>query len=215
MVSSESQSGQDLFVLYCTKFKKNGTYLEIGSWKPKFGNNTYLLETQYNWEGFMVEHDKSLLEEYKLVRPNSYYLMNDATQINFLDELQKVSFPKDIDYLQIDLEINNRSTLTTLENLDTQILDIYKFAVVTFEHDVYASNKYYNSDDLYDTRIKSRTIFENRGYFRVFSDVKNDGNPFEDWYVHPSLVDMNYIYNITSTQSLDYKDIIDVLQLNY
>ena len=35
--------------------------------------------------------------------------------------------PLKIDYLQIDLEVNNRSTLTTLELLDAQVFDNYKF----------------------------------------------------------------------------------------
>ena len=87
----------------------------------------------------MVEQDISFLDEYKKVRPNSYYLLEDATKINFLEEFKKVNFPKNIDYLQINLEINNRSTLTTLENLNNQVMDEYKFAIITFEHDLYAS----------------------------------------------------------------------------
>ena len=37
------------------------------------------------------------------------------------------------------------------------------------------------------------TIFKRKGYQRVFSDVSNEGNPYEDWYVHPELVDMKHI----------------------
>ena len=53
-------------------------------------------------------------------------------------------------------------------------MDNYKFAIITFEHDIYHTN-YLN------TRLVSRQIFENRGYLRVFSDVNNEGYyPFED-----------------------------------
>ena len=162
----------------------------------------------------MIEQDTSFLDEYKTVRPNSYYLLDDATKINFLEEFKKVNFPKVIDYLQIDLEISNRTTLTTLENLNNQVMDTYKFAIITFEHDLYAS-KYYGSEDLFDIRKISREIFENRGYLRVFSDVKNQGNPYEDWYIHPDLVDMNFVYKIINNQSLEHTEIINIIKENY
>jgi hypothetical protein len=61
--------------------------------------------------------------------------------------------------------------------------------VVRFEHItiIYNCNKY-------NTREISRNIFKKRGYYRVFSDINNKGeNPFEDWYVHPDLVDMDHV----------------------
>ena len=95
--------------------------------------------------------------------------------------------PLSLDYLQIDLEVHNGSTIQTLQKLDNEIFDIYKFATVTFEHDIYGTN-------FDDTRLKSREIFKKRGYVCVFEDINNQGiNPFEDWYVHPDLVDMNYV----------------------
>ena len=39
----------------------------------------------------------------------------------------------------------------------------------------------------------------------------NDGNQFEDWYVHPDLVDMNFINSIKSNSSLEYTDIVKIL----
>ena len=40
-----------------------------------------------------------------------------------------------LDYLQIDLEANNGSTLNTLKNLDDEVMNKYKFSTITFEHD--------------------------------------------------------------------------------
>jgi hypothetical protein len=184
------QSAQDLFVLKCLKYKRNGTYLEIGSNHPIHINNTYILEKKYDWTGFMVEYDKSFLDSYKVHRPNSHWLMEDAVQIDYLEEFQKVDFPYEIDYLQIDLEVNNESTINTLKRLNETVMNEYKFAVVTFEHDFY-------SGDFFNTRSESRGIFGMRGYVPVIQDVKYNGiKPYEDWYVHPSLVDMNYIESI-------------------
>ena len=60
-------------------------------------------------------------------------------------------------------------------------------------------------------RAESREIFLRRGYVLVFPDVMNDGNQFEDWYVHPDLVDMNFINSIKSNSSFEYTDIVKIL----
>lgn len=212
---SNSQSSQDLFVLYCHNFKQNGTYLEIGSCDPIKMNNTYLLAKDYKWSGFMVEMDPLFLSQYQTTRPESYHLINDATKINFLDEFNKVNFPKNIDYLQIDLFVENGSTIQTLMNLDNQVLDKYKFGVVTFEHDYHISYKYFNTDDLFKTRELSRQIFQKRGYILVFPAVKNTDHPpdpYEDWYIHPDLIDINLIYKLRTTTSLTHLEIIDYVE---
>ena len=104
-----------------------------------------------------------------------------------------------MDYLQIDLEAWNGSTINTLKLLDETIFDEYKFAVVTFEHDIYRG-------DHFDTRNTSREIFKKRGYICVFEDICNGENPYEDWYIYPDLVDMSYINNLISNNNKHYID---------
>ncbi len=138
----------------------------------------------------MVEYDPAFLPLYKEHRPNSTHIINDATQVNYKNVFENVQMPFTVDYLQIDLEADNGSTINTLLKLDNEIFDTYKFATVTFEHDFYHTN-------FANTRLTSRNIFEKRGYIRVFSDINNQGiNPYEDWYVHPDLVDMNYVNSL-------------------
>jgi hypothetical protein len=200
-MESFSQVGQDLFILQCLNKKEQGTFLEIGSNHPIQINNTYLLESKYNWRGIMIDYDNTYINLYTQHRPLSTYIINDATQINYKLELGKNNMPYNIDYLQIDLEVINNSTLQTLQAINNQIMDYYKFATITFEHDYYAG-------DYFNTRAESRKIFKDRGYVLVFPDVMNNGNQFEDWYVHPNLVNMNYINRIKSEDSLEYTDII-------
>ena len=115
-----------------------------------------------------------------------------------LTEFEKNNFPLSLDYLQIDLEANNGSTIQTLKKLDNEIFDTYKFATVTFEHDIYHTN-------FANTRLESRNIFKKRGYFCIFEDINNKGiNPFEDWYVHPDLVDMDYINKLVEINKNNY-----------
>ena len=93
-------------------------------------------------------------------------------------------------------------------HLKVLIFQEYKFATVTFEHDIYTG-------DNYNTRLLSREIFLNRGYVLVFPDVRSCQNAFEDWYVHPDLVDMDYINKIKTNESLDYHDIMIKLDQHY
>ncbi len=203
-MNSNSQAGQDIFVLKALKEKQNGTFVEIGSCHPININNSYILESKYNWKGIMVEYDSSYLEAYKQHRPNSYHIIQDATTIDYSEAFKDAKMPYNIDYLQIDLEVSNNSTLKVLEKLDTEVMDMYKFATVTFEHDIYTGNHF-------NTRDSSRTIFEKRGYVRVFSDVSNGSNPFEDWYVHPELVDMEYITKIKRDDKMEWTEIVKLL----
>lgn len=198
------QVGQDKFVLSVLKNKKNGYFVEIGSNDPIKINNTYIMEKEFGWKGIMVEYDKQWVSAYQLHRPNSIYCFNDATKIDYTTLFKNNNVPKNMDYLQIDLDVCNRSTLDTLELFDKTIFDNYKFATVTFEHDIY-------DGDRFNTRQASRDIFAKRGYVLVFQDVRNGPSPFEDWYVYPSLVDMNYINKIKTNESLEYNTIMALL----
>lgn len=193
------QAEQDKFVLSVLKNKTDGFFVEIGSNHPIDINNTYLLENQFNWKGIMVEYDNKFLPLYKEHRPNSLWVINDATKIDYLNIFQSIRMPLNIDYLQIDLDVTNGSTIQTLINLDNSILNKYKFATVTFEHDIYNNNHY-------NTRIASRNIFEKHGYLCVFHDIHNiePKYPYEDWYVHPELVDMNYITKLIELNKNKY-----------
>jgi hypothetical protein len=221
---------QDKYILKMLNNKQQGYFLELGANEHQEISNTYLLEKSYGWKGIMVEYDPKFADAYKTHRPNSFHAIDDATIIDYKDALMQVNFPKQMDYLQVDLDPGNGSTLKALKNLDATIFDEYTFAVATFEHDVcltQGSNKVF-----LETREESRAIFEKRGYVRVFKDVNNDGwweveknrklarehkpytpitqpytscmYPFEDWYVHPSLVDMTYVQRVLDANKDNY-----------
>jgi hypothetical protein len=134
----------------------------------------------------MVEYDKTFEDSY-ITHRKSDYIIGDATKVDYRTYMDEHGYPENMGYLQIDLEVNNRSTLDTLELLDRTVFDKYTFAVVTFEHDIYTG-------DHFGTRLKSREIFERRGYIRMCSDVLYDRRaPFEDWYIHPTLVNVDGI----------------------
>ena len=195
----KGQAEQDKFVLNILKNKKKGFFLEIGSNHPVNINNSYILENEYEWNGIMVEYSNQWLDDYKKCRPNSIHVINDATKIDYKNLFEMNNVPLNIDYLQIDLHVDNGSTLNTLKKLNFEVMDKYKFATITFEHDIYNTN-YLN------TRLASRKIFEDRGYVRVFSDINNNGsNPYEDWYIHPGLVDNELVNTLIKKNEKKYK----------
>jgi hypothetical protein len=157
----------------------------------------------------MVEYDSSFLPLYNQYRKKSIYEINDARKVDYYEILTKNRFPNNIDYLQIDLDVNNRSTLDTLEIFDKTVFDNYTFATITFEHDIYSGN-------YFDTQEISRKIFQKRGYELLFPNVKvfweGKYQPFEDWYVHPKLVDTQIIDKLKTNESLNSDQIKNILQ---
>ena len=79
-------------------------------------------------------------------------------------------------------------------------MESYKFAVITFEHD------YKGREDRLLVREESRKILNDRGYYLVFEDITNIEPKwvYEDWYVHPDLVDMNYIKKLQAGNEANY-----------
>ena len=65
-----SQALQDIFVLTMLNGKENGVYVEIGGAHPININNTYLLESVFNWSGVSFEINSDLANFYNSERLN-------------------------------------------------------------------------------------------------------------------------------------------------
>lgn len=176
-----SEAFQDLFVLTVLNGKNNGTYLEIGAGDPIYGNNSYLLEQNFYWKGVSLDIDENIVQTYNKIRSNKCFC-KDATCIDYDKFLSGLNYPKNIDYLQIDCDPPQVSYQILL-NLP---LDIYKFAVITYEHDNYC-------DDSKSFQIKSSKFLENYGYIKILSNISPDNHRnYEDWWIHPDLVNKEH-----------------------
>jgi hypothetical protein len=175
---SNGQALQDMFVLSILNGKRNGTYLEIGAQEPFFQNNTALLETNYDWKGVSIEIREDLCKMFAEQRKNKI-ICQDATTIDYKRLLSENFEGNVIDYLQVDCEPSK----TTFEILLDIPFDDYKFAVITYEHDYYV-------DMTESYQDKSRNYLRYKGYELVVANVsQDDETPFEDWWVHPDLID--------------------------
>ena len=146
-----------------------------------------LLEEKFGWTGMSVEILENEVEKFKKVRKNPIHL-GDATQINYWRFIKTSGFKKNIDYLQLDCDPPS----VTYDILTKIPFDEHKFAVITYEHDHYA-----DQTDSY--RDKSRKYLESKGYKLIVSNISPDDNsPFEDWWVHPDLIDSDIISKLSS-----------------
>ena len=200
-----SQVYQDIFVLSMLDGKKDGSFLEIGASKPFERNNTALLEKNFNWSGVSIEIDKEVSSEYRNERPNIVHINENALNLDYQEILNKNFDTNAIDYLQLDIE----PAKNTYECMLKIPFDEYKFAVITYEHDYYI-------DVTRSYREKSREYLKSKGYVLVANDISPEGrSTFEDWWVHPDLVDKKNI-NIMKNVSNDIVSVEDyMLSTNY
>ena len=170
-----SQSMQDMFVLSMLDGKRSGVYVEIGADQPRVISNTYLLENNFDWSGVSFELDADKVTYFNSIRKNKC-LSEDATLYDYKSLFEERNYPKQIDYLQLDID-PAEGTLRALKALP---LNDYRFSVITYETDVYSSGA-----DIQDEQIE---ILESHGYQLVAKNVKCEGNPYEDWWIDPAIV---------------------------
>lgn len=191
IIKNYSQIYQDMFVLTMTNGIENGSYLEIGSGDPIYGNNTYLLEKEFNWNGLSID----INELYKLSfteKRNNKFICENALTIDYYKLLNDNFKINIIDYLQIDCDPCDNS----YEVLLKIPFDKYHFKVITFEHD------YYN-DKSRKFRNKSRGYLIKLGYHLIGGNISPNyyENPFEDWYIHPDYISKDIYKQFINTQN--------------
>lgn len=178
-----SQSWQDIFVLTVLDGKLNGTFVELGASEPQYMNNTFLLESVFGWKGISIDFRQELKDYWNKLRPNGNLVLDNAWAINF--DLLLSTLPAQIDYLQIDLD--ETSSLPCFKRIPTT----HRFSVITFETDIFAGHK--------QLQLESREYLKSLGYILLIDNVAvknystNTWEPFEDWYVDPTVVDQNII----------------------
>jgi hypothetical protein len=182
LVQNYSQSLQDIFTLSVLNGKRNGTYLEIGGADGIDINNTFLLESEYDWKGIAFEWLEPGWNSYISKRKNPCFC-EDATKADYAKLLADHNFPSQIDFLQVDIEPAQQ----TLDALKAIPHDKYRFSVICFETAIYCGQDLHVQQEQID-------LLESLGYVMIAKNVSNVGNdPFEDWWVDPTAVDMDRV----------------------
>ncbi len=201
---SKSQFRQDLFALCELNFKKNGFFVEFGSYDGLIGSNSYLLEKSFNWNGILAEPQVSCHEKLKEIRSASIetkcvwkssgqeILFNEPysyKQMATIDSLSKNSheFYKKgkrykvttISLLEL-LDIHNAPTFIDYLSIDTEgseydILNAFDFEKYKFRVITCEHNFTPMREKIYD-------LLSKKGYKRKLSNISR----VDDWYVYNS-----------------------------
>ena len=172
-----SEAGQDIFAL--NLIGKNGTYLEVGGFKPKLDSNTYILETQNNWRGITIEFKKELQSLWSSCkeRENRIYF-EDALKFDYKTALEENNLPLHLNYLSCDIDPRDK----TFEALKKILKEGLSFDFISFEHDDYTSDVSYH-------KLVSEYLIP-KGYKIAVNNIypKNKKNKiFETWFVNSKI----------------------------
>jgi hypothetical protein len=177
-----SNTKEEEFVRNILDNKKNGIYVELGAFHSKNGSNTYSLEKELEWTGVSFEIIESFAKEFNENR-NNPCILTDALTFNYRKYFEENNFPKQIDFLQIDVDSGYDregwsigTPYTSFHALLAIPLNIYRFSVITFEHDSLIEYKNLSIRDA------QREILHSFGYKMVGRSTH------EDWWVDPKVI---------------------------
>lgn len=202
---SRSQVRQDLFAISELDFKKKGFFVEIGAQDGISGSNTYMLETEFDWNGIVVEPSRTyetiLLENRKCQIENSAiwsetgitFLFADlghsglSSLKNFMGEGIHGKTRSESDFHEY--EVKTLSLNDLLQKHDApKIIDYLSIDTEGSEYEIiekFDFNKYdvrvltieHNYEESQRKKIYEKLI--NAGYTRKYSEISHQ----DDWYV--------------------------------
>jgi FkbM family methyltransferase len=199
---SKSQLRQDLFVLHILNNKKDGYFVEFGGANGINLSNSYLLETQFNWNGIIAEpgknwhHDlfnnrKCIIETRCIWNKSGEKLIFNETNDMELSTIDKFS---NSDSHAFARETGNKYIVDTISLLDLldfhnapkeidylsidtegselEILNAFDFKKYKIKIITCEHNYTTNRDKIFSLLISN-------GYERKYQSISN----FDDWYV--------------------------------
>lgn len=175
-------SDQENVAINLLNKKKNGFYVELGANHPIEGSNTYYLEKEFGWKGVSFEVLPEFQNLHQGVRDNPC-LLEDARAFDYKKYFIENNFPKQIDFLQVDIDAGFDKfgkqlgdSASSLHGLIQLPLNEYRFTFITYEHE--AVNDFKKNSE----RDCQREILSSYGYALVVR------NWHDDWWVDPNVI---------------------------
>jgi hypothetical protein len=180
--TSFSQAGQDVFVHKVLEGKTEGVFLDVGAGHPVNLSNTYALEQQFGWRGYLIEQNDIAAQMLRTDRKSA------VLQVNALTVAWRTFEQKDFDYISLDVDYISHKVL-----LDMLVAGITA-RVWTIEH-----NEYSYPDGGSPAWVDRVLMAGAKGYELIAENVTNTELPFENWYVDRLRVNMDIARKFTST----------------
>ena len=200
---STSQLRQDIFVLSETMFKKNGYFIEVGAADGINLSNTHLLETEFFWEGILVEPATIWEKKLQENRPNASIetlfawkdsnskIVFNETKIPELSTINLFSSKDSHKYSRLKGKHYEVQTISLkdllIKHKAPKYIDYLSIDVEGSEYEILNAFDF----NLYDIRIitvehnysaqreKIFTLLTSRGYKRKYENLSY----WDDWYV--------------------------------
>ena len=191
---SKSQIFQDLFVLYYSKSKKNGFFIEIGGGNGYDLSNTYLLEKKFKWGGIICEPNTTLQKKIsklrsaklikkpiisKCVKNINFYENIDPYQsstikTNNLKKIIKVN-SLSLNYLLKDCKNNKAIDYISIDTEGNELEILKNFNFKKFKVKIFTVEHNFNKI----IRKKILKIMKKNKYKRVHENLSY----MDDWYI--------------------------------
>jgi FkbM family methyltransferase len=201
---SQSQIRQDIFVLSELNYKKNGFFVEFGATNGVDLNNTYLLATEFGWDGILAEPDRRWHSDLKKNRNCiiDTRCVSDQSGVNIsftaLPRGENSGISKvvplrrrirgrryDVESVSFNdlLAEHNAPNIIDYASVDTEgseslIMDALDFSRWKFRIITIEHNFEPRREHMYNLMIQN-------GYKRIYPELSR----FDDWFVHTDLQD--------------------------
>jgi FkbM family methyltransferase len=199
---SKSQLRQDLFVLCLENFKRKGFFVEFGATNGIDLSNTYLLETEFGWDGILAEpavcwqrdlklNRRAVIEERCVWSSSGGHIEFNETAIPELSTMDTYSYS---DLHRGDRKKGKRYMVETVSindllkeykaprhidylSIDTEGSEFEILSSLDFER--YSFGVITCEHNFTPMREKIHALLKSHGYSRIFTEISD----FDDWYV--------------------------------
>ncbi len=205
--SSHSQLFQDLFVLFCTKGRRNGFFVEFGATNGVTLSNSYLLEKEFAWQGILAEPAKdwhaALQKNRSAAIDTRCVWRKTGEHLDFVEteygELSTLVEFKDKDNNKSGRQAGKTYSVETVSlndllakynspghidylSIDTEGSEFDILSALNFSRyaiDIMTVEHNYTQD-----RSKIRSLLASNGFVNVFEAISG----FDDWFLHQSFL---------------------------
>ena len=153
---SYAMDNEDIEILKYLKEKKNGYYVDVGSYHPIHRNNTYLLY-KLGWRGINIDISKFSIELFNYLRPDD---LNYNCAISNKKEIVKIYYQKEL------------SQLSTIEK--QQANKVFQGKIKEKEIQAFTLNEILSKDKYKDYKIDLLNIDVEGADLRVLEGLSFD-----------------------------------------